>query len=379
MLTPPRPLHVVLPADAIVLIDDVASFENPSKSELDLYIDSLNADAAKQQAEQEAANKKSKAAAIQKLLRQESGTHGSDPLPSGASPKEAASLQKAIAKRKAREEKRQRELAVKAGSDDPTSSMTPGSNPNLHPNSDTNSSLKSNPNSNATLPEGVIPSSSEPGSATSLPSADQVQGRRREEPLPSLSQRDEWGQLDFPPSYHYVTPSSALEPPLPMDWYHPGSPLQPEGQAGEGGKEEGRMLRVYPTLSSAKQAGLWHYPRTAEQRARCAVFESLLDRGYYMSTGLRFGGDFNVYPGDPLRYHSHFTATVKASPTASLSALELIANGRLSTAVKKAHLIAACDGVRDEPEAAPLDWEDTVEHPFGSVEYFSLTWAGFGT
>jgi tRNA-splicing endonuclease subunit Sen34 len=55
---------------------------------------------------------------------------------------------------------------------------------------------------------------------------------------------------------------------------------------------------AFDTLSSAAKAGLWRYPATANQRARCAAFEAFRAKEYYMGKGLRFGGDFVVYPGE---------------------------------------------------------------------------------
>lgn len=321
----PEEVVYLLRVGAIVLIDDVASFDQPSRSDVDRYIAALNDDAARQAAEQDAASKKSRGAAIQKLLQQ----GGSDTA--AATGEDSATLQKAIAKRKAREEKRamekERALALAAAADgDAAPSALAASVP---------------------------------------PPADTVKAEERGSI--AVLGRDEWNQVALPSAYQYTTPAAALEPPLPMDWYHPVQP----GSEG---------ARVHTTLSSAKRAGLWVYPRTMTERARCAVFESLHDLGYYMGVGLRFGGDFVVYPGDPLRYHSHFTATVKTSPSAPMSAMELIANGRLGTAVKKAHLIAACDRVRqDDVSPSELQLEDSIDNRFGSVEYFSLTWAGFGT
>jgi tRNA-splicing endonuclease subunit Sen34 len=93
--------------------------------------------------------------------------------------------------------------------------------------------------------------------------------------------------------------------------------------------------------------------------------------------------------GDPLRYHSHFTATVQTTPQSSISAQELIAAGRLGTAVKKAHLLCsvkATHGKLDDDDAAKAaSWqrrlsgqEDLLEHSWGEVDFVSLTWAGFG-
>ncbi|KAI5479296.1 tRNA-intron endonuclease [Pseudohyphozyma bogoriensis] len=116
----------------------------------------------------------------------------------------------------------------------------------------------------------------------------------------------------------------------------------------------------YATLEAAKEAGVWNYPETELQASRCKVFEDLWRNGYYMGIGLRFGGDFLVYPGDPLRYHSHFTLTVLPSPSSPIMPLDLVAYGRLATAVKKAHLLAS--------------WDAKAE----KAEYFSLEWAAFG-
>ena len=64
--------------------------------------------------------------------------------------------------------------------------------------------------------------------------------------------------------------------------------------------------------------------------------------------------------GDPLRYHSHFAATVIESPVSTLRPMEIVAHGRLGTATKKAHLLC----VYDEEKRA--------------VSYYSVEWAGFG-
>lgn len=64
--------------------------------------------------------------------------------------------------------------------------------------------------------------------------------------------------------------------------------------------------------------------------------------------------------GDPLRYHSHFVATVVESPTSAIRPMEIVAHGRLGTATKKSHLLCSYD-------------ETTKE-----VTYHSVEWAGFG-
>lgn len=68
------------------------------------------------------------------------------------------------------------------------------------------------------------------------------------------------------------------------------------------------------------------------------LFAHLHSRGYYIMPGLRFGGDYNVYPGDPLRFHSHFIATGYEWDQ-EIPVLDFIGGGRLGTAVKKGFLI----------------------------------------
>ncbi|RGP66409.1 hypothetical protein FLONG3_8846 [Fusarium longipes] len=64
----------------------------------------------------------------------------------------------------------------------------------------------------------------------------------------------------------------------------------------------------------------------------------LLTSGYYMTPGLRFGAKYSVYPGDPLRFHAHFMAN-QYDWDEEIPVLDIVAGGRLATAVKKAYLI----------------------------------------
>ncbi|KIM28957.1 hypothetical protein M408DRAFT_16000 [Serendipita vermifera MAFF 305830] len=118
--------------------------------------------------------------------------------------------------------------------------------------------------------------------------------------------------------------------------------------------------KTYITLDEARTSGVWSYPHTPEEVARCRVFEDLWKQGYFMGNGLRFGGHWLVYPGDPLRFHSHFVATVIPSPVMTIHPIEIIAFGRLGTATKKSHLLCGWDEEKQE------------------TSYYSIEWAGFG-
>ena len=78
--------------------------------------------------------------------------------------------------------------------------------------------------------------------------------------------------------------------------------------------------------------------------------------------GLRFGCHYNVYPGDPLRYHSHFAATGMGWDQ-EFDLLDVVGGGRLGTGTKKAYMIGGEDvGARTLGETKP-------------VRAFSIEWA----
>jgi len=87
------------------------------------------------------------------------------------------------------------------------------------------------------------------------------------------------------------------------------------------------------------------------------LFSYINNHGYYISPGLRFGCKYMVYPGDPLRYHSHFLAT-ELEWDEKRPMLDLVAGGRLATGVRKGGMI----GGKKE----------------NVVRVFTIEWAGFG-
>ncbi|XP_041796991.1 tRNA-splicing endonuclease subunit Sen34 isoform X2 [Chelmon rostratus] len=90
--------------------------------------------------------------------------------------------------------------------------------------------------------------------------------------------------------------------------------------------------------------------------ARYQVFRDLRGQGFYLTSAGKFGGDFLVYPGDPLRFHAHFVA-VCLSLEESVCLLDVLAVARLGSNVKKTVLL--CSLGTD-----------------GQVLYTSLQWSG---
>ncbi|XP_040901442.1 tRNA-splicing endonuclease subunit Sen34 isoform X2 [Toxotes jaculatrix] len=89
---------------------------------------------------------------------------------------------------------------------------------------------------------------------------------------------------------------------------------------------------------------------------RYQVFRDLRSRGFFLTSAGKFGGDFLVYPGDPLRFHAHFIA-VCLSLDESICLLDVLAVARLGSNVKKTVLL--CSPGTD-----------------GGVLYTSLQWSG---
>ncbi|PLB47202.1 SEN34 subunit of tRNA-splicing endonuclease [Aspergillus steynii IBT 23096] len=91
------------------------------------------------------------------------------------------------------------------------------------------------------------------------------------------------------------------------------------------------------------------------------LFAHLHSEGYFLSPGLRFGCQYLAYPGDSLRFHSHFLV-VSTEWDQELDLMDLVAGGRLGTGVKKGFLIGGAE--KDETGEGE------------KVRTFSLEWAG---
>lgn len=97
------------------------------------------------------------------------------------------------------------------------------------------------------------------------------------------------------------------------------------------------------------------------------LYAHLHHKGYYMMPGIRFGCDYNVYPGDPLKFHSHFQATGYGWDD-EIDLLDIVTAGRLGTNVKKSFLIGAA-----VPPGERTSDEDGAGAP--DVRAFSIEWA----
>ncbi|XP_034942642.1 tRNA-splicing endonuclease subunit Sen34 [Chelonus insularis] len=83
----------------------------------------------------------------------------------------------------------------------------------------------------------------------------------------------------------------------------------------------------------------WNYPQSPEENIRYTVFKDLWERGFYVTYGDKFGGDFLAYPGDPIMFHSQYVITCKNGDD-DLPILDLIGQCRVACSVRKTQVYA---------------------------------------
>lgn len=120
-----------------------------------------------------------------------------------------------------------------------------------------------------------------------------------------------------------------------------------------------------------------HHPLPPVNPSSYALFKHLHNLGYYLAPGLRFGCRFSVYPGDPLRFHSHFLS-VAADWDEELDLLDLVGGGRLGTGVKKGWLVGGVERKGREGEWEGEEGGDEGEgvDEESRVRTFCIEWGG---
>ena len=134
----------------------------------------------------------------------------------------------------------------------------------------------------------------------------------------------------------------------------------------------------YPLLTTPPKPKFPSLPKV--NPCSYALFKHLHNQGYFITPGIRFGCQFSVYPGDPLRFHSHFLA-MSADWDEEFGLLDLVGGGRLGTGVKKGWLIGGVEGKGIEQGA--LDKIDSTEaaatrsnNHEAKVRTFCIEWGG---
>ncbi|PGH19566.1 tRNA-intron endonuclease [Polytolypa hystricis UAMH7299] len=124
-------------------------------------------------------------------------------------------------------------------------------------------------------------------------------------------------------------------------------------------------------VTPATSQGLFNYSPSLsaplpEVPSSYPLFAHLHSKGYFLSPGLRFGCQYMAYPGDPLRFHSHFLV-VSTEWDEEIDLMDLVVGGRLGTGVKKGFLIGGQEKVDDAEDG---------EASTAPVRTFSFEWAG---
>jgi tRNA-splicing endonuclease subunit Sen34 len=99
----------------------------------------------------------------------------------------------------------------------------------------------------------------------------------------------------------------------------------------------------YPPLVASPNGTSQDIP---EATSSYYLYAHLHSKGYFMSPGLRFGCQFVAYPGDPLRYHSHFLSVSKEWDE-PIDLIDIVGGGRLGTGVKKGYLLGGLEEAED--------------------------------
>ncbi|GLV42634.1 tRNA splicing endonuclease subunit 34 [Carabus blaptoides fortunei] len=106
------------------------------------------------------------------------------------------------------------------------------------------------------------------------------------------------------------------------------------------------------TATDVSTSNLFNYTN----KLKCAVYEDLWDKGYYITSGRKFGGDFLVYLGDPVSYHAvYIVKCVQGEESHNVS--EIIAYGRIGTSVKKKFVLASLNS-EEKVSYIALSWLD---------------------
>ncbi|XP_026316800.1 tRNA-splicing endonuclease subunit Sen34 isoform X2 [Hyposmocoma kahamanoa] len=91
---------------------------------------------------------------------------------------------------------------------------------------------------------------------------------------------------------------------------------------------------------------------------RYSIFKDLWERGYYITSGSKFGSDYLLYPGDPVRFHAMYMVRCVCDRTTLFRPASLVSFGRLSVAVNKLAVLAFCNSY-GKIEYQTLQWHDS--------------------
>lgn len=110
-----------------------------------------------------------------------------------------------------------------------------------------------------------------------------------------------------------------------------------------------------PWLKRVHSANVtWNYPSTPSEVLKYKVFRHFWEDGYFLTSGNKFGGDFLVYPGDPLKFHAYFLVLC-IDKNAPIRPVNVAMLSRLGSAVRKS-VVLACENKNGTIDCQTLKW-----------------------
>lgn len=126
----------------------------------------------------------------------------------------------------------------------------------------------------------------------------------------------------------------------------------------------------YPPLTAPRPPSI-HSSELPEVPVSYPLFKHLHSKDYFLAPGLRFGCQYMAYPGDPLRFHSHFLCN-GMDWDQEFDLLDLVGGGRLGTGVKKGFLIGGEQKKVQEPDGKATATDERSD----GVRAFCIEWGG---
>nr|CAD7609927.1 unnamed protein product [Timema genevievae] len=116
---------------------------------------------------------------------------------------------------------------------------------------------------------------------------------------------------------------------------------------------------MYPWLRQEDACTVrWNFPETPGEKLRYNTFKTLWEQGHFITPGQKFGGDFLVYPGDPVKFHAQFLI-ICVERTSALPMSEIVAFGRLGSSVRKTVVIASTSSDQKSVIFQSINWSGT--------------------
>ncbi|CAG8522926.1 24192_t:CDS:2 [Dentiscutata erythropus] len=100
----------------------------------------------------------------------------------------------------------------------------------------------------------------------------------------------------------------------------------------------------FDSLEVARLAGLWTWPSTPKEQYKYNIYCDLWNRGYFITSGIKFGGDYLLYPATIIDMNKE------------ISAMDIITFGRMGTAVKKSYMLCSWNTNEDKAVYVCIEW-----------------------